>query len=401
MTPLLWLALAATVEVAAGEPLAEALARARPGDTIRLGAGLHRGGLGRLERVAVVGRGAGVTFVEAAPGAGGALVESPGARLEGLSLLAGPDRCALRVAGGTVALRDVALSGGACGAFVDGGALDGEDVDLRGGGYGLLLRAGEAGLRDARLRGGTAAAAVVRGDLRLARAVLSGPAREGALSVAGSGSADLDGVRISDPGPTGLSALQGRITGRDVTVAGAREAGGFLGTCLQGLRAEVRLQSSELYRCGGMAAEISGGTLRLDGVDAQGGRSGVLALTGGARGDLQGVVAFGTGPALVLQGTSSAQLRMNTWRADPALWVECEAGARARLLYGEAVREPCAPGRSSPGGGGGAQPRSISWRRRRRAARSASAERSEQSSAARRCASSAAWHCPRSASTSA
>jgi hypothetical protein len=401
MTPLLWLALAATVEVAAGAPLAEALARARPGDTVHLGAGLHRGGLGKLEGIAVVGRGAGVTFVEAAPGAAGAVVEARGARLEGLSILAGPDRCALRVAGGAVTLRDVALAGGTCGAFVDAGTLEGEGVDLRGGAYGLLLRSGEASLRDARLRGGTAAAAVLRGDLRLARAVLTGPASEAALSVAGRGSADLDGVLVSQPGPTGLAALQGRITGRDVTVTGAREAGGFLGACVQVLRGEVRLHASELLRCGGMAAEAAGGTLRLDGVDAQGGRSGVLALTDGARGDLQGVVAFGTGPALVLQGTSSAQLRMNSWLADPALWVECQAGARAHLLYGEAVREPCAPGRSAPGGGSGAQPRSISWRRRRRAARSASAERSEQSSAARRCTSSAARHCPRSASTSA
>ena len=52
----------------AGAPLEPALARLAPGDTLRLGPGEHRGALGRLGGVRVVGAGPGVTVD---PGAGG------------------------------------------------------------------------------------------------------------------------------------------------------------------------------------------------------------------------------------------------------------------------------------------------------------------------------------------
>lgn len=379
MALLLALALAASIDVPAGAPLAPALARLRPGDVLRLGPGLHRGSLGRLGGVAVEGAGAGVTVVEAAPGEVG-VTASGDLALSGLTLSAGEARCALRVSEGEVLVRGAALVGGTCGAFVDGGRLRAEEVTLVGGQYALLASGGDVEVTRAALRGGVAGAALLRGTLRLSRAAVTGPSREAAVSVAG-GEAWLDDVVIADPGPSGISVLRGALTARNLTVAGPREESGVRGDCVQAIRGEVRLADATLVRCGGMAAEVSGGVLRLDGVDVQGGSAGGIALTAGARADLQGVVATGRGPALVVEGASSAQLRMNTWLADPALWVDCAGGARARVLYGEALREPCSPPRAA---GASPQPRSSSRRRRRSGARSGSLPRSVRSWMARR-----------------
>src|SRR5512133_2566040 len=109
---------AATLEVPARADLAAAAARARPGDTLRLAAGEHRGALGRLSGVRVEGAGAGRTVVSVPEGEDG-VVATGEVTLRGLSLRAGPGRSALKVLGGAARLADVSLSGGACGAFVD------------------------------------------------------------------------------------------------------------------------------------------------------------------------------------------------------------------------------------------------------------------------------------------
>ena len=337
---LLWLAAAAAVEVPAGGSLAEALERARPGETVRLAPGTWGEAVFDAPAVAIEGAGAGRTILVAPEGRDG--VRARGRlSLAGLTVVAGPERCALKVLGGDVALRDVALLGGSCGAFLDGGRLRGEAVDLRGGGYGLLLRDGEARLEGATLRGGFAGAAQIHGRLRLARAFLVGPSREAALSVA-SGEAELDLVLVLRPGAAGLAASYGgRIAGREVFVAGATESDGILGDCVHSLKGDIRLEGGELRSCGGAALEASGGTVVLDGVEAQGGSAGCLVLVDGARAELQGNRCTGRGPGLVATSGARATLRMNRWLGDPALWVDCGSGSRAEIRYGEEVREPC------------------------------------------------------------
>ena len=342
---LLAMALAATVAVRAGEPLGPALTRLRPGDTLRLGPGRHAGGLGRLSGIAVEGAGAGATVVEAREGEPAA-VAAGDVSLQRLTLAAGPGRCGLAVHAGAVRLQDAVLSGGSCGAFVDGGRLIAERVSLEGGSYGLLVGGGEAALDGATLRGGAAGAALSRGSMRLARATITGPSREAAVSVAG-GKASLEEVVIADPGRSGIAMLGGRLEGREVTISGPRESSGQGGDCLSSIRSEVRLRDAMLVGCAGMAAEVSGGTLRLESVYFEGGREGGIALTRGARAELEDVVAAGRGPALVVADASAARLVRSRWLAEPVLQVDCSGGARV-VLVGESLPEPCPEGDGPP-----------------------------------------------------
>lgn len=350
VSALLSLAIAATLDVPAGAPLAEALARAHAGDVVRLGAGVHAGSLGRISGLRVVGAGADSTRVVAPEGQDGAIVTGR-VELEGLTLEAGDARSALKVLGGEAILEGVALRGAAVGAFLDGGRIVGRDVTLAGG-YGLLQRDGEVTLRDGRvLPAGVprAGVALLRGRLALTRFTVTGPFAEAALTVSG-GLASVVDLVIRDPGPTGIAVTRGEVKGRDVEVAGARELSsrelpgleGILGDCVQVLRGSLELASSGLTRCGGAALSASAGTIRLDGVDAQGGTAGGLVLLDATRADLRGNWVTGRGPALVAAGGSQVDATFNRWRTDPALWVECGTGARVRLGFGEHVAEPCA-----------------------------------------------------------
>lgn len=334
------LALAATLEVSAGQDLPAALARAGRGDVVRLGPGEHRGALGQLAGVTVEGAGAGVTRVVAPEGEDGGVVRGE-ARLRGLTLVAGPGRCALKVLGGTARLEDVALRGGTCGAFVDGGALEGREVELRGE-YGLLLRAGRAALAGGSARATTAGVGVLEGELSLRRFAIVGPAREGGLSVS-RGTASLEAVTIRSPGPSGISvSAGGRVDGTAVTVAGASEVGGFLGVCAQVIRGKLRLEGATLLACAGAAVEASGGEVTLVGTDATGGAAGCLAFVNGATASLEGNLCAGRGPGLVLASGARATAVANRWWTDPVLWVECGSGSRVRLGRGETTQEPCA-----------------------------------------------------------
>lgn len=353
LSALLPIALAAILDVPAGAPLADVLSRAAPGDVIRLGAGVHAGSLGRISGLRIEGAGADSTRVVAPEGMDGAVVTGR-VELDGLTIEAGAARCALKVLGGEALLRDVGLRGEAMGAFLDGGRLEGSGVTLVGG-IGLLLRAGEAKLRGGVVRPAGAARSgisVLHGTLDLSRFALTGPFGEAAITV-GSGTARLDDVVIRSPGPTGIAVTRGEVTAVDVEVAGARElpatglrgVDGVLGDCVQVLRGTLRLASSGLVRCGGTALSASGGTVRLDAVDAQGGASGGLALIDGARADLRGNWITGRGPGLVAASGAQVEATFNRWRTDPVFWVECGAGARVRLGFGEHAAEPCAKSR--------------------------------------------------------
>jgi hypothetical protein len=349
LTLLLPLALAAIVDVPAGAPLADAIARARPGDVVRLGPGLHAGSLGKIAGLRIEGAGADLTRVVAPEGQDGADVTGR-VELAGLSIEAGDARIALKIVEGEAILERVSLRGASMGAFVQEGKLTGRDVRLAGG-FGLLLKSGEVALRDAQvLPAGVAHAgvAVLRGRLALARCTVTGPFAEAAVTVSG-GTATLEDVVIREPGPTGIAVTQGEVTGADVEVAGAREIptrgvrglDAILGDCVQLRKATLRLASSGLVRCGGTAVTASGGSLRLDGVDLTGGAAGGLILLDGARADLRGNWVTGRGPALVATGGSQVEATLNRWRTDPALWVDCGSGARVRLGFGEHVKEPC------------------------------------------------------------
>lgn len=338
-----FLALAAvlgeTLPVAAGDDLAAAAARARPGDELRLGPGVHRGALGRLSGVRVTGAGAGVTVIRAPEGQDGAVATGDLA-LTGLTLLAGPQRVALKVLGGAAVLDDVALEGGAGGAFVDEGALRGREVWL-GGGYGLLSRRGTVELAGVTARGHAAGLAILGGALVVRRGAVTGPSREAGVTVAG-GTARLEQVIVRTPGPSGLAVSGGTLEGTDVTVAGAAEAGGILGDCALARHGTLRLRSSELARCGGAAVETDGATVSLDGVDAAGGEAGCLVFTGATRAVLQGTLCTHRGPGLVVMGGSTVTgFGARLW-TDPAMAVECASGSRVTLEGDARLPTPCA-----------------------------------------------------------
>lgn len=334
------LALGATLEVGAGEDLAAALARAHPGDVVRLGGGTHRGSFGRASGLAVEGAGAGVTVVLAPEGEDG-LVAVGEASLRGVTLRAGPGRCAAKVLGGSLRLEDAALAGGGCGAYVDGGELRASGVALEGE-YGLLVRDGRVTVDGGSARGSLAGVGAVGGELALRRFEVVGPSVEAGISVS-RGSASLEAVTIRNPGPSGIAVSGGgRVEGEAITVAGAAESQGFLGDCVQVLRGSVRLSGATLVGCAGAAVEASGGELSLRGVDAAGGSAGCLVLVNGARAELEGNVCVGRGPGLVVASGASASAVANRWWTDPALWVDCGSGARVRLGRGEIVRQPCA-----------------------------------------------------------
>jgi len=358
--PVLALLLGAEYAVSAGAPLEPALARLVPGDTLRLGPGEHHGALGHLGRVRVIGAGPGVTVILAPEGQdgvvavpagqGGAAAAGP-LELSDLSLVTGPRRSALKVLGGRVSLARVALVGGTAGAFVEEGELDGRGVTLAGE-YGLLLSRGTVRLRDVTASGTLAGVGSLRGDLTLERAVVTGPAIEAGVSIAG-GTARLVQVAIRRPGPSGLSILGGEVEATDLTVAGAVEEGGLLGDCVQVLRGGLVLRASELLACGGAALEASRARLTLDGVDAAGGEAGGLVLIDRTTATLDGLVLTRGGPGLVAMQGSTARGFGNRFWTEPAIWADCAGGTVVDLRGDPAVRRPCLaspPGQAAPPG---------------------------------------------------
>jgi hypothetical protein len=327
---------------AAGEPLAwdrpavlaAALAAARPGDRLLLGPGQHRASLGRLAGLRIEGAGAGVTVLLAPEGEDGAVVV-PGGEvvLAHLSLVAGPHRSALKVLGGQARLEDVALVGGAAGAFVDDG---------------LLARRGQTSLTDLTASGRLAAVALLGGTLELIRATTTGPAAEAGVTVAG-GVARLEAVVIRDPGPIGLAIASAEVTARDLTIAGSRAVapGGPdgeppLGDCVQVRRGTLRLASSELIRCGSVALEATRSEVALDGVDAGGGSAGGLIFTGKSRARLEAVLVTGHGPGLVLAEGATARAFAARFWTDPVRWLDCGSGAALEVVDAPpGARPPC------------------------------------------------------------
>jgi hypothetical protein len=345
--------LSAVLEVPAGGDVGRALAAAGPGDVVRLGPGEHRVSLGRRRGpLRVEGAGVGATEVVVPEGEDGLVVEGGEVVLAGLALRAGAAHTALRVLGGRVVLEDVVLAGGEVGAFVQGAVLEGRRVDLLGR-YGLLARDARVSLADGTARGVHAGLALLSGTLALRRFAITGPSTEAGLTVSG-GEATLDDVVVRSPGPSGISVSgAGAVRGSRVDVAGAHEVQAppgspieaILGACLELRRGTVALEASFLTGCGGAALEASGGEVTLRGVDARGGEAGCLVLVDGARAELVGNVCSGRGPALVAASGARAVLRANRWRADPALWVDCGAGARVEVGRDERVTEPCQPRR--------------------------------------------------------
>lgn len=341
---------AATIDVPAGAPLVEAIGRAHPGDVLRLGPGDHAGTLGKITDLRIEGAGADATRIVVPEGKDGAIVTGH-VELAGLTLEAGAAHGALMVVGGDATLDDVSLRGGAMGAFVEDGRVTGRGVRLAGN-FGLLQKGGEVKLRDAtvlRAKGAHAGLALLRGRLELTRSSVTGPFVEAALTVSG-GTAALDDVVIRSPGPTGIAVTRGEVVGGSVEVAGAREVPmervpgleAILGDCVQVRRGTVALVASGLVRCGGAAVSASGGSLRLDGVDLQGGTAGGLVLLDGAKAVLDGNWVTGRGPGLVAAGDSQVKATFDRWRTDPAMWVECGSGARVEVGFGEHVPQPCA-----------------------------------------------------------
>jgi hypothetical protein len=288
----------------------------------------------------IAGSGAGVTFVLAPPGEDGAVATGPLA-LSGLTLVTGPARSALKVAGGAVTLEDVALVGGASGAFVDGGSLRGRGAWLEGR-YGLLLRDGEVDLAGVTARGGNAGVAQLGGRLTLTNGEVTGPSSEAAISLGG-GTANLSRLVVRDGGPSGVAVSGGELRGRDLAITGARESGGIGGDCLLVLRGRVTLGTSELSGCGGAAVEAARSEVRLVAVDASGGAAGGLIFTGGTRAELEGTLVTGHGPGLVAtQGSTVTGWAARFW-TDPAQWIDCASGARSVALDRPGERQPCTP----------------------------------------------------------
>jgi hypothetical protein len=340
--------LAATLEVAPGGDLHAAVAAARPGDTVRLPAGSLAGSLGRVRGpLRIAGAGAGVTIVDAPEGEDGLVVEADGdVRLEGFTLRAHGPRAALKVLGGNVQARSVALVGGSVGAFVGGGTLEASDVDLSGD-FGALLQSGDLTLTGSRARGGHAGIAQLGGRATIGRVAVTGPSTEAAVSISG-GVASLLELVIRAPGPTGLSVLGGaQVSARSVEVSGAASSGDFLGDCVQVRRGTLSLAGGTLTHCGGAAIEAMGGSVDARGLDAAGGEAGCLVFLEHASGRLDGNRCTRNGPGVVAASGAQVAASMNRWMVDPVLWVECGSGARVYLGVGETSREPCGKSGSS------------------------------------------------------
>jgi len=348
ITTLATLLAAATLDVAAGGDLAATLAQARPGDVVRVGPGHHVAALGTLRGVRVEGAGAGRTVVEAPEGVDGAWVQGGESALSGLSILAGPERCALVVRNGTVTLQDVGLTGGGCGARVDAGALRGEAVELHGR-TALVVAGGEATLKDGSARGDRAAALVHGGVLSLERFALSAGTASEAVLVAAGGKVHLSIVNIRSPGALGISASSGaEVLGDEVDVIGGGSTEDEIpGACILARKATVRLNGGLLARCGGAALQALGGQVKLEGVDAVGGVSGCLLFLGAATGDLAGNACAGHGPGVLATGGAKVAVRLNTWWTDPVRVVDCGSGARIALGRGERGPVPCSGSKSA------------------------------------------------------
>ncbi len=337
---LLALLTGAELLVPAGAPLEEALARLAPGDTLRLGAGEHRGSLGRLTGVTVTGAGAGVTFLLAPPGQDGAITDGD-VTLGELTLVAGPARSAVKALAGVVRLDGVALVGGASGLFVDGARVAGRDLFLEGD-YGLLQRSGSVALSGVTATGRRAGVALLSGDLTLSRAAVTGPSGEAAVTIGG-GTARLSESVYRAGGPSGLAISGGRVVASDLAISGTREVNGVGGDCLLVMRASLSLSSSELTGCGGAAIEASRAELLLDGVDAAGGAAGGFIFTDRTRAELRATLVTGRGPGLVaMTGSQVTSWQARTW-TDPVLWIDCGSGARVEQLDAQGAPQPCTP----------------------------------------------------------
>jgi hypothetical protein len=337
--------LAATVEVPAGGDLAAAIAKAAPGDVVKLGPGVHLGSLGRVHGpLSFVGAGAGVTRVDVPQGEDGLVVLGGAVSVSGLTLRVGPRRAALKLLSGEVRAEDLAAGGGAVGAFVDGGSLTARDADLSGD-YGLLLRSGSASIVGGRVRGVRAGLAQLGGRSELRRLAVSGPSTEAGVTISG-GTSLLEELVIRSPGPSGLSVLgNARVEARGLDISGATEVeGAFLGDCVQVRRGTLRLEASTLTRCGGAALESLGGVVEVRGVDAEGGAAGCLVFLEKSSAELQGNRCTLRGPAVVSASGSQVRASMDQWLTDPVLWVECGSGARVHLGVGETAHEPCQGG---------------------------------------------------------
>jgi hypothetical protein len=335
------LAAAATLEVAPGESLSAALARAKPGDEVRLAAGTFAGSLGRQKRLRVVGVDPAETIIEAPEGEDG-LVAEESVELAHLTLVGAAGKAGLKVLAGEAKLEDVVLHGGSTGAFVGRDArLTARQTSFSGGLYGLLVDKGSASVASGQARGGRAGVAMNTGTVELSRFEIAGPSKDAALSV-GSGKATLHDVVMMQPGPSGISvSFGGELVGDGVVIAGVL-AENDMGDCVQALKAKVTLSDALLEKCLGAALSSSGGEIRLDGVDAVGGSAGCLVLLDGSKAALQGVRCAGHGPGLVAMSGTRALLRMNRWLAGEMLFVEC-ATSEVKLLYGEEERAPCQP----------------------------------------------------------
>jgi hypothetical protein len=341
ISTLLPLLSSAVLDVPPGVNPAPAMARARDGDVVRLAAGSHAGALGRVRaRIRVEGAGAELTEVVAPEGEDGLVVDGGEVELAGLALRAGPACSALKVLGGAVRVDDVLLHGGAAGAFVDGGRLHGREVDLAGE-YGLLARGGAVVIEGGRARGQAAGVALLSGSLALTRFAVTGPSREAGITVT-AGEARLHAVTVRSPGPTGIAVTgTGRVVATALDVAGAREVDGMLGACLQLRRGALAVGEGSAWQCGGAVAEVSAGELDVRGMDATAGEAGAFVLVDGARAELVGNRCGGHAPGVVATSGATARIRMNRWRTDPVLWVDCGSGARVSVGRGEGVAEPC------------------------------------------------------------
>jgi hypothetical protein len=192
-----------------------------------------------------------------------------------------------------------------------------------------------------------AGVALLRGELDLARAAVTGPSSEAAVTISG-GNARLAESVYRSGGPSGLAIQGGVVTASDLTISGPREQQGLGGDCLLLLRATLTLRASELTGCGGAAIEASRSELLLEGVDAGGGAAGGFIFTDRTRAELRATLVTGHGPGLVaMQGAQVVTWQARYW-TDPELWVDCGSGARVEALDANGARQPCAPA-PSPG----------------------------------------------------
>lgn len=295
--------------------LAEAIARAPAGATIRLRPGRYEGRLALARTVHLVGVAEDPSRVSIAAGREACLVATAAdASVTGITLGNQGGEACVQVANGALRLTDVdiAAAAGAGLLVTGGGAVSGRGVRIRGSGaQGIVVRDGGRLALDQGLvegSGGPGAQLIRAGAVEIHGSRLIGGKGVGVL-VADSAPVRLTGNRIADNAWSGIELIRSAgVVIADNTVSGNREAGLFISRDSDATVIGNRITGNGLS--GIVVLKASG---RLERNAIQGNLDHGVYLTQGGNGTLGGnTIVDNRGHGIAVDADSSASARGNT-----------------------------------------------------------------------------------------